>query len=287
MKLLCSNLLGLALVEEQMEADTRKIELVVAGASPGTHMLVLLEHLRQWREKRDVRITLYDPQPLDEELQKKVDADDMIKFEPRVFTDQDAQDWSNNARCVVFFSDIRSQIHGKNEHMSADEDKIKADMLAQQSWVEMMQPDYCMLKFHAPHATTDRESVARSLLYLYGKLYEQAYVKLFSAEYRLFCTKADLRRKHEYSTAAIEGHAFFHTHTTRPTTFTVQGRQMRYDDAFAAHVALKAARWLRIDAQQLLRDAKAKLHVRPMQFHWHAAQDCDVGALLLRMQQIL
>jgi hypothetical protein len=166
MKLLCSNLLGLTLVEEQMEADTRKIELVVAGASPGTHMLVLLEHLLQWREKRDVRITLYDPQPLDEELQKKVDADDMIKFEPRVFTDQDAQDWSNNARCVVFFSDIRSQIHGKNEHMSADEDKIKADMLAQETWVEIMQPDYCMLKFHASHATTDRESVQKNLRYL-------------------------------------------------------------------------------------------------------------------------
>jgi hypothetical protein len=276
-----------------MAEDTRKIELVVAGASPGTHMLVLLKHLRQWREKREVQMTLFDPQPLYKELQSIVDGEDTIKFEPRCFTDKDAKTWGawrfqNEADTVlVFFSDIRSEIHGKNEHMSADEDKIKADMLAQQSWVEMMQPDYCMLKFHAPHATTDRKSVARSLRYLYGKLYEQAYVKLFSAEYRLFCTKADLRRKHEYSTADIEGHAFFHTRHTRPRTFSVEGRQMRYDDAFAAHVALKAARWLQIDAQQLLLDAKAKLNVRPMHFSWHQKQGCDVGALLLRMQQIL
>jgi hypothetical protein len=60
-----------------------------------------------------------------------------------------------------------------------------------------------------------------------------------------------------------------------------------YSPVSPAHVAQKATRWLRIDAKQFLLDAKAKLHVRPMQFHWHAAQDCDVGALLLRMQQIL
>ena len=73
MKLLCSNLLGLTLVEQHLQREEkqgrqRAIELVVAGASPGTHMLVLLQHLQPWIAKRNVRMTLYDPQPLDEAL---------------------------------------------------------------------------------------------------------------------------------------------------------------------------------------------------------------------------
>ncbi len=52
MKLMCSNLLGLALVEQHLGKRKAKIQLVVAGDSPGTHILVLLRHLRQWRHSR-------------------------------------------------------------------------------------------------------------------------------------------------------------------------------------------------------------------------------------------
>jgi hypothetical protein len=292
MKLLCSNLLGLALVEQHLhELPEKEIQLVVAGASPGTHMLVLLKHLEEWRQRRNVRITMYDPAPLDPQLQEIVnDNEETTKFEPRVFTDRDAEDWkvSKAGDCLVFFSDIRSNIHGKNEHVGADEDKIADDMQAQKRWVKTMQPDYCMLKFHAPHATEDRKSVQRSLSYLRGGVYEQAYVGLFSAEYRLFCTKADIGREHSYSTAAIERHAFFHTKYTRPAMFVVHDKTMPYDEAFAAHVARKAqSLGLIHDAEQLLRDAKKLLLVAPMHFSWHQAGPSRVDALLVRMLQIL
>ena len=293
-KLLWSNLLGLALVEAHMQREPhrRSIELVVAGASPGTHMLVLLQHIRKWRQRRGVRIHLYDPLPLDADLKDMVDADESMSFERRPFTDQDAHEWGSvgrSATCVVFFSDIRSKIHAKKDHMRADEVKIAADMEAQKTWVQIMRPDYCMLKFHAPHATKDKQHVQEHFPYLYGRLYEQAWVGLFSAEYRLFCTKADMRRDEQYDTKEIERHAFYHTYFTRPSTFSVQHRQMPYDEAFAAHVAQKAAEAEVIDnAERLLEDAgKTFGHVAHMHFPWHAAPRSRLQALHLRMLQIL
>ena len=294
-KLLWSNLLALALVEEQMQKaeDSRSIRLVVAGASPGTHMLVLLEHIRGWRQARGVQIHLYDPLPLDAELQAIVDSDESMSFEPKPFTDQHAEKWqkSNEDFCVVFFSDIRSQIHSKWQHVHGDEVQIAADMQAQQTWVKIMQPEYCMLKFHAPHATKDKKKVQKSLRYLHGTLYEQAWVGLFSAEYRLFCTKKDMRRDQQYDTKQIERHAFYHTLITRPKKFSVQGehshQEMPYDEAFTAHVAHKAARWLKIDARKLLDDARSIGHVAHMHFTWPAAEMSRTQALHVRIQQIL
>ena len=149
-----------------------------------------------------------------------------------------------------------------------------------------MQPDYCMLKFHAPHATKDNSKVQKSFAYLSGDLYEQAYVGLFSAEYRLFCTQKDIAEDHEYSTTDIERHAFWHTRHTRPSTFSVNGRHMRYDEAFAAHVAHRAAEALGVDAQALLHDAGSVGHVPHMHFPRHAPSR-RLRNLHLRMLQIL
>jgi len=296
-KLLWSNLLGLALVAEHMRdhpdgPDKRKIEVVVAGASPGTHMLVLLEHVKHWRKTRDVGIHLYDKKPLDDKLLDLVSKDSSMSFRKQYFEDADAELWrqvDRSATCVVFFSDIRSDIHGKKEHTSADEVKIAADMGAQRRWVALMQPDYCMLKFHAPHATKGRRKVDVSLPYFTGVLYEQGFAGLFSAEYRLFCTNEDINAERTlYSTDAIEGHAFFHTKNTRPQTFAVDGHEMPYDDAFAAHVAHKAqALGVILNAHTLLDEARGVGHVAHMHFSWPAAQRSRLQALHARMLRIL
>jgi hypothetical protein len=290
-KLLFSNLLGLALVEQHMKKKTsKKIHLVVAGASPGTHMLVLLKHVQQWRKRRDVEIHLYDPKALDRDLLAIVSSDQSMTFREECFEDADAKYWKDKKGddCLVFFSDIRSDIHGKHEHVGADEAKIAADMRAQERWVKTMQPDYCMLKFHAPHATTDKKRVAASVEYLDGVLYEQAYAGLFSAEYRLFCTQADIGETKEYETAAIEGHAFFHTHTTRLQTYLVDDDRLRYDEAFAAHVAHTAQRLGVISsAEKLLVDAGGIGHGAHMHFSWHGAQGSLLQGMHLRMLQLL
>ena len=299
MKLLWSNLLGLTLVEEDMQShgDGKHIQLVVAGASPGTHMPLLLEHLRSWRESRGLQICFYDPKPLDPKLQEMCNTAHNMKFEPRCFTDADAQFWRDKTqkadKCLVFFSDIRSDIHGKHEHMRADEAKIAADMHAQKRWVEIMRPDYCMLKFHAPHATPDQRHVSASLQYLHGPLYEQAFVGLFSAEFRQFCRKpaeAMLERgPARYDTKAIERHAMWHTRRRRPQTFSVHGVHVPYDEAFAGHVAHKAQDLgLISDAHTLLHEARGSIgHVAHMHFPWPTAQSSRLQALHVRMLQIL
>ncbi len=304
-KLLWSNLLGLTLVEKDMQSDGRSIQLVVAGASPGTHMPLLLKHLRSsedgsggWRDKCSLQICFYDPKALDKKLQDTVDlAKENMRFEPRCFTDEDANTWaewrdSNKAHTVlVFFSDIRSDIHGKHEHMRADEEKIAENMEDQKRWVEIMRPDYCMLKFHAPHATSDQPHVDRSLRYLHGQLYEQAFVGLFSAEFRLFCRlPAQAMLKHgpaPYDTTKIERHAMWHTRRRRPQTFSVNGVHLPYDDAFAAHVAHKAQKLgMIVNAHTLLAEARGIGHVAHMHFPWHA-QRTRLQAMQLRMLQIL
>ena len=230
-KLFLSNLLAVKLAAEDMQRnnDTRKIKLVVAGASPGVHLPVLVRHLKASNIAHRIDMHLYDPKPLHRAVAGVVRRSEDMTFTQDEFRDSHALQWSRRdaaKTCLIFLSDIRSDIHGKAAHLCADEAKIGADMHKQKQWVETMRPDYSMLKFHARHATRDDPSVAPSFRYLAGDLYKQADTDLFSAECRLFVKQADITDK-EYSTADIERHMFFHNQTLRPSTFTVLGGAKR------------------------------------------------------------
>ena len=249
-KLLCSNLLGITQVAARMQdhGDTRKLVLVVAGASPGVHMPVLLKQLRKSSMAGRFEIHMYDPQALESSLHAEVQKDDSLSFEKSPFTQSDAEHWralDRRKHCLLFFSDIRSKINERHHHTGKDEGMIEHDMRLQEQWVQAMQPDYCMLKFHAPHATRDQQQVAKSFPYLFGRLYKQPYIDPFSAECRLFCTREDIRKQKQYSTLKIERHFFFHTKHIRLQTFSVGrgNKQLRYDEAFEWYVAHKARRF--------------------------------------------
>jgi hypothetical protein len=288
-KLLLSNVLALALAAEDMQRrnDTRKIAVVVAGASPGTHLPVLMRHLRTSNIADRLEVHLYDPKPLHRAVAGAVRADGRMRFTQDKFRDAHALEWSRRdpaETCLVFLSDIRSDIHGKQAHVRADEDKIGEDMHMQKQWVETMRPEYSMLKFHAQHATRDNPSVAPGFSYLAGDLYKQTDIDLFSAECRLFVTQADIREK-AYSTADIERHMFFHNQTLRPTTFTVSGgKRLQFDEAFQFHVAQLAERVLGVDAGMLLAEARRKLQVDPIAFSWTPPACSRVQGMLRGMQ---
>jgi hypothetical protein len=53
----------------------------------------------------------------------------------------------------------------------------------------------------------------------------------------------------------------------------VKRKKAQYDDAFAAHVAEKAAPLLGFDAGDLLRDARAAQRVAHMHFAWLRMRD--------------
>ena len=289
-KLLLSNVLGITLAVEDMQRnhDDRTLQVVVAGASPGTHLPVLLRHLRTSNVADRVELHLYDPKPLSRAVEHAVRGSGNARFTRGLFTDRHALEWSRRDQggtCLLFLSDIRSDIHGKAQHSCADEAKIGADMHRQKQWVETMRPEYSMLKFHAEHATRDRARGAPSFRYLAGDLYKQADTDLFSAECRLFVKKTDIRDK-EYSTAEIERHMFFHNQTLRPSTFTVQGgaKRMRFDEAFQFHVAGRAEAVLQIDAGLLLAEARHALEADPLEFTWAPPACSRVQGMLLDMQ---
>lgn len=289
-KLLLSNMLALTLAVRDMQArrDARRIQVVVAGASPGIHLPVLIKHLNTSSVRGNVDIHLYDPKRLHASAASVVCRNDHVTFTQDKFTDAHAREWSQRdaSKCLIFLSDIRSDIHAKREHARVDEDMIGADMQMQKAWVEQMQPDYSMLKFHARHATRDNPDVAATFSYLDGALYKQGYTDLFSAECRLFVTKADIRDK-PYSTAAIERHMYYHNRTLRPQTYSVRGEELQFDEAFQAYVAHDAARVLGFDARSLLRDARAELEVDPVVFTWPVVPCTRMQSLLRRIQTAL
>jgi hypothetical protein len=286
-KLLLRNMLTLTLAVEDMQkrGDTRRIQLVVAGESPGIHLPLIIKHLGASNVRNNIDIHLYDPKRLHRSAASAVCRSEHVRFTQGKFTDAHAREWSERdaSRCLVFLSDIRSDIHGKKEHCRADEDMIGADMQMQKAWVERMQPDYSMLKFHARHATPDNASVAPSFVYLKGTLYKQAFTDLFSAECRLFVKRTEIAEQ-EYSTAAIERHMFYHNRALRPQTYSVHKSELQFDEAFEAYVAHEAARVLGIDAQSLLRDAHTDLQVDPIVFTWPAVRSTHMQSLLRRVQ---
>jgi hypothetical protein len=290
-KLLLSNMLALTLAVEDMRlrGDTRRIDLVIAGASPGIHLPLIIKHVGASNVRNKVDMHLYDPKRLHRSAASAVCRSERVTFTQDKFTDAHARAWSERDRkksCLIFLSDIRSEIHGKQEHLRADEDTIRGDMRMQKAWVEQMQPDYSMLKFHARHATRDSPSVAPSFRYLRGALYKQAYTDLFSAECRLFVRQADIGDE-EYCTAAIERHMFYHNRTLRPKTYSLDDAQLQFDEAFEAYVAREAGRVLGIDARSLLRDAHAALEVDPIVFTWPAAPSTHAQSLLRKVQTAL
>ena len=295
-KLLLSNMLALTLSVDDMQkrSDTRRIQLVVAGASPGIHLPVIIKHLNASNVRDKIEIHLYDPKRLHKAAASVVCRNEHVRFTQDTFKDSHTLDWSRrdrNKNCLIFLSDIRSDIHGKKEHVRADEDTIRGDMSMQKAWVEQMQPEYSMLKFHARHATPDGPSVAPSFRYLKGTLYKQAFTDLFSAECRLFVTQADIGEQ-EYSTTAIERHMFYHNQTLRPKLYTVcmKGRDTRhlpFDEAFQAHVAHEAGRVLGVDSQTLLRDACTELDVDPIVFTWSPTAATHEDTLLRCIQTVL
>lgn len=273
-KLLLSNLLAVTLAVEDMQQhkDTRKLQVVIAGASPGIHLPVLLRHLQTSNIADRVEMHLFDPKPLHRSVKGVVGASHNVSFTHDKFRDAHALEWSRrdkSTHCLLFLSDIRSDIHGKQQHVRADEEKIGRDMHMQKQWVETMRPEYSMLKFHAQHATRDNPSIAPGFTYLAGDLYKQADTDLFSAELRLFVKEADIKDK-EYSTADIERHMFFHNQTLRPTTFSVlHGRKLlQFDEAFEMHVVQRAERALELDGELLLSEACARLPVDQIDFTW-------------------
>ena len=118
---------------------------------------------------------------------------------------------------LLFTSDVRAS-------ENATDDSIVKDMIDQQRWALLVRCDRFMFKFRIPYDEGRAEAIARygpprgfkpdgkSMHYLAGDLFFQAYPSVGSAEMRLVGTG---RRRKAYDISRIEDLAFAHNHFWR------------------------------------------------------------------------
>lgn len=112
--------------------------VLYVGASPGTHISLLVKLFPQVREWH-----CYDPRPF------KIKQSDKVKLYEKYFTDEDAIKWSDR-KDIFFISDIRSADYTK---MSDEENELAVwnDQDLQRRWVYVIKPVEALLKFRLPY----------------------------------------------------------------------------------------------------------------------------------------
>lgn len=160
--------------------------VVYAGASPGTHIQMLLDLFPH-------EFHLYDPRPITWRHPR------MTAYE-QLFTDADAAAWTG--KDVLFISDIRA---GSDDVPDRDV-VIEEQMLMQQEWCRIMKPAMASLKFRL---SWDRNP---HLEYLDGEIHIQPWAPLRSTETRLW---TDCATKTTWDTVKYDEQMFAHNLVTR------------------------------------------------------------------------
>jgi len=114
---------------------------VYIGAAPGTHIPLLSDMFPE------ATFHCYDPRPFHPSISLNSSR---IHLYQRLFTDQDAIDWSEKEN-VFLVSDIRTGDH-KTMTKEENEAAIWNDNLLQQGWIFLMNPVQANLKFRLPYA---------------------------------------------------------------------------------------------------------------------------------------
>ncbi len=171
------------------------IWFIYAGAAPGHHIKFLASLFSK------IHFELYDPNDF------VVNDTDMIKTHVQFFTDEDAKQWAESGKYIVFCSDVRSE--------PATQENVIHNMQMQLNWWKIMNPEWSMFKFRLPWEPGTTE-------YPDGEIYAQAYPGPTSTETRLICKKdAPLK---QYNNTEYEDACFYHNSITRSKKYqTVLG----------------------------------------------------------------
>jgi hypothetical protein len=131
------------------------VVVVYAGAGPGAHIAELIAQFPH------VRFALYDKTPFSDALQQACkESGGRVYLCQSFFTDADARAWRQTEMSVLFVSDIRTAVHDKSTHHSAESKQeddarvemgVARDMDDQARWLRLMQPRGALLKFRPPY----------------------------------------------------------------------------------------------------------------------------------------
>lgn len=174
--------------------------IVYAGASPGTHISYLSELFPR------AHFLLVDPAPFTVKESKE------IKIIQDLFTDEMAQELAKKHKNIYFISDIRTADPYADEP-DDNEQKIKSDMQAQQSWHLMLRSKRSMLKFRLPW---DKETST----YLDGDIYLPVFGPQSTSESRLITKDDDPNAMRAYNHEKYESQMFYFNCVTRPAMYS-------------------------------------------------------------------
>lgn len=138
----------------------KKATMVYAGAAPGIHIPYLMALFK------NITFDLYDPAKF------AIKPNERCTINRGLFTDEIAKTFKG--KNILFCSDIRS---------NPDEKSVHADMQMQQKWMEIIEPDFSMVKFRLRYTNPSFTK------YPMGKLYVQPFVGPTSTETRLIIKK--------------------------------------------------------------------------------------------------
>lgn len=182
--------------------DPKKVYRVLyVGAAPGRHIQL---HLAIFP---NIKFILVDPAKFDPEIIKySKNHQERVKIINDYFTDdsaklmvKDINKWKEDGEIFLFISDIR---------VEPTEDRVEKDMDWQQKWIEIMKPDYSLLKFRLSWENKDKE-------YLKGVVIRQQYPPKTSTETRLFVDSKDKNEKIKWNATKYEDQLFYHNSVYR------------------------------------------------------------------------
>jgi hypothetical protein len=155
------------------------INIVYAGAAPGTHINILLEMF----PFDNLLFHLYDKGDYNA---FNIKESERVKIHDKYFDNSDAEIWSRENN-VYFISDIRA-VNYRDMSKEDNEIGIWNENLQQRKWIEIMKPKRAQLKFRLPYPDIWEKikgSIFRELEYLDGIIFFQGWSPQTSTETRL------------------------------------------------------------------------------------------------------
>ena len=173
---------------------SQKVHVVYAGSADGNNINVITKMFPQcyWY--------LVDPRPHYYLLYKNPRV---LEIKKEYFTNEVANNYKKKLKgeFVLFMSDIR---------LEPTEELIAKDLVMQQDWVDIIEPEYSQLKFRLPRT-------GKKYNYYEGEIYYQIYPQEASTETRLVTKKG--AKKIEYDVEDYEGKCYYHNRVSRASNY--------------------------------------------------------------------
>ena len=200
-KLLISEIEFLTIIGQE---GLRDATVVYAGAAPGTHIRFLATLFPL------VRFVLVDPAPF------SIRESHQIEIIQEMFTDELAKTLGSRHRRIYFISDIRSTDPFRDE-ANVVEERVVADMKAQQDWHFLLGSQRSILKFRLPWDDGHTR-------YLNGDIYLPVWGPSSTTECRLITVKPGAHEEvyRTYDNRKYERQMFYFNNVTRHSLYRHQ-----------------------------------------------------------------